>query len=397
MPDINRHYTDIKKVLRRQDLSDLFTISKYGFSPYRACEHGCLYCDGRSERYYIEGQFEKDIIIRKNLPEILDKEIGKIRERGFLCIGSGVSDPYQPVESEELIVRRCAEILLKYSIPVVVMTKSSLVLRDIDIWAELNRKSRFLLMVSLTFTDDKMRSVFEPNAGSVESRLQTIRRFKSAGCFTGVLAMPFLPLISECRENMLILASKVKETGADFLMPGGLTLRPGIQKDTFLACITRRFPELLDSYKQIYCENKASGSPSLFWHRKNGNLYKEMLEISGLPSEIPHYVYRDMVPLYEEVYLLLSQMRISFKHRRSDISRLDTAAKHYQDWVLEQKRPINRSRKRSYYELEEKLRQVCRDGTISVILGNNRLGSFISDIVLKRTIFDNLRLKLYQP
>lgn len=394
MSEIRRHYTDIKTVLRKQDLADLFTISRYGFSPYRACQHGCLYCDGRAEKYYVDGEFDKDIIIRRNLPEILQKEVGKIREKGFVCIGSGVSDPYQPVESNEKIVRKCAEILKEHSLPVVVMTKSSMVLRDLDLWAEVNRRSRFLLMVSLTFTDDRQRRLFEPFASSVEARLKTLYRFKQAGCFTGVLAMPFLAGISETRENMSSLALKIRQTGADFLMPGGLTLRPGVQKETFLCCIQKNYPELTQMYKEIYSEERASGNSSFLWREKTASLYQEIQSLSGLPSEIPHYVYRDIVPVYEEIYLLLAQLQILYKNHRSAIKRLEQAFHRYREWVVIQKKPVNRSPKRSYEEIAQLLRQVCRDGAISEILGNHKLAEFISEVVLNRSIFDSLQLKL---
>lgn len=393
-PDIRKHYVETKAVLRKKDLADFFTISKFGFSPYRACEHGCLYCDGRAEKYYIQGEFDKDIVIRKNLPLMLDAELSKIREKGFLCIGSGVSDPYQPVECEELIMRQCAEILLKHSIPVVVMTKSPLILRDLDIWAELNRKSRFLLMVSLTFVDDMQRKIFEPAAGSVQSRLDTLKQFNDAGCSTGVLAMPLLPFITESRENMNQLASIVKSTGADFMIPGGLTLRPGVQKDTFITVINSNFNHLAADYNQIYSENRPSGAPSLFWRKKTSVLYKEMLDISGLPSQIPHQVYRDIVPVYEEVFLLLEEMKNAFGCKGVDTKPLQIASDRYRMWLTENKRPVNRSRKRSYSELEGLLRLVCSNDTISEIISNKKLGNFIKEVVLGRRVFDFRKLML---
>ncbi len=151
---IRKHHKTIKKALRKRDLVDPYFVSKYSFSPYQACRHGCLYCDGRAEKYYVEGDFERDVVIKENLPILLEKELDRLREPGTICIGSGISDPYQPVEEEELIVRECARILAKRDLPVSVMTKSSLIRRDLDLWCEVNRKSRFTLMVSLTTTDD---------------------------------------------------------------------------------------------------------------------------------------------------------------------------------------------------------------------------------------------------
>lgn len=394
MSNIRRHYIEIKKVLRKQDLADFFTISKYGFSPYRACEHGCIYCDGRAEKYYIDGEFDRDIVIRKNIPELLEKEVANLREKGFVCIGSGVSDPYQPVEAEEKITRKCAEILLRHSVPVVIMTKSSLVLRDLDIWAELNSKSRVLLMVSLTFTDDESRKIFEPQADTVQNRIKTLFEFKKSGCSTGILAMPLLPFVTECEENAFALSSVANNVGADFFMPGGLTLRPGVQKETFLDCISRNFPDLKEKYIQIYSENRQSGSPAFFWRKKTAMLYEKMIAASGRPSEIPHYIYRNIVPLYEEVHLLFSQMQIAYQKNNTDTKRLQKASELFREWVLVNRKPINRSRKRCYDELDELLCRSCEDGTISTILDNEKLGRFVKDVVLSRYIFDSLELKL---
>lgn len=381
MTEISRHYFEPKSAIRKKDLADFFTISKYGISPYTACQHGCRYCDGRAEKYFVQGEFERDIIIRKNLPQLLEKELPKIREKGFLCIGSGVSDPYQPVEQEERITRECAAILSKFDLPVVVMTKSSLVQRDLDLWSKVNGKTRFLLMMSLTFCDDFLRARFEPFASTVKDRLQTLDLFKKAGCATGVLAMPLLPYISETEENMCLLADNVKKVNADFMMPGGLTLRPGIQKDTFMRTINEFYPDLKSSYEQIYSENRASGAPSLDSRNKASHLYKKMNSQSGLPMLAPHAIFKGQVSLYEEIYLLFLQMGITYSNRGIDTKRLQKATERYKNWIVELKRPINRSRTRSYVEIDNTLRLYCKNGEIDKIIDNEKLGSFVRIVV----------------
>jgi DNA repair photolyase len=383
MTEIRRHYFKPKSAIRKKDLADFFTISKYGISPYTACQHGCLYCDGRAEKYFVQGEFERDIIIRKNLPQLLEKELPKIREKGFLCIGSGVSDPYQPLEQVEKVTRECAAILSEFDLPVVVMTKSSLVQRDLDMWSKVNSKTRFLLMMSLTFCDDFMRARFEPVASSVQDRLQTLDLFKKAGCATGVLAMPLLPYISETEENMCLLADNVKKVNADFMMPGGLTLRPGIQKDTFMSSIREFHPDLQNPYEQIYSENRASGAPSLDSRNETSYLYKKMSAQSGLPMLIPHAVFKGQVSLYEEVYLLLLQMGIAYSNRGIDTKRLQKATEYYKNWIVELKRPINRSRNRSYKEIDDTLRLSCNNGKIGKILNNEKLGNFVRKVVVE--------------
>jgi len=258
--NVNRHYKEVKTALRKGNLANEFNLGKYGFSPYSACQHGCIYCDGRAEKYFVEGEFNKDIVIRKNLPELLAKEMKNLKEPGFISIGSGISDAYQPVEESEQLMKRCAEEIAVTDFPVTLLTKSSLVMRDIDAWSEVHRRSGFLLMVSLTFLDDTLRSTFEPGASSVEERLEMIKAFKKAGMYVGVLAMPFIPFISDTDENMQSLFKKLKSLNVDFIMPGGLTLRPGRQKDVFMELIKREYPGHLKGIEEIYKENRQSGN-----------------------------------------------------------------------------------------------------------------------------------------
>ncbi len=142
MSEQNPIYRTINKAIKKDLFPDPYFVAKYHFSPYMACEHACVYCDGRAEKYFVEGDYEKDIVVRKNLIEILAKELPKMREPGIISIGSGISDVYQPIEKEEKLVQKSAELLLQYDFGVTVLTKSSLVERDLDLWSELNRKKK---------------------------------------------------------------------------------------------------------------------------------------------------------------------------------------------------------------------------------------------------------------
>ncbi|MBI4979500.1 MAG: radical SAM protein [Spirochaetes bacterium] len=388
MAGVNYRSIDIKTLIRKQELADFFTISKYGFSPYRACEHGCSYCDGRAEKYYVEGEFDKDIVIRKNVPELLEREITRIRERGFLCIGSGVSDVYQPVEQREMIMRRCAEILAQFEIPVVILTKSSLIMRDLDLWAQINNKSRFLLMMSLTTTDESVRRQFEPNASPVEERLETLRRFKDAGCSTGVLAMPLLPYITETEKNIDALTDAVIQAGVDFFMPGGLTLRPGIQKDTFMKTVQRCYPGFTAEYERIYANSLSSGAPDRQWMKRNQPLYQRAIMRSGVSPVVPHTVFRGLVQIYEEVFLVLSLMKTAYEYRGVDTRRLSRAIGLYRNRVSEVRKPIPRSRSLSFDTVDRELAAICKSGEIRGVVQNEKTAAFITSIVLDRKIFD---------
>jgi DNA repair photolyase len=394
MPGVEKHYRDVKKVLARSDFAESFIPSKARFSPYRACEHACKYCDGRAEKYYVEGDFECDVVVRRNLPELLKQELERLREPTIVSIGSGVSDPYQPVERDELLMARCAAILESMSIPATVLTKSSIPLRDIEVWSSLNRKSQFFLVVSLTMLDDSLRQVFEPRSSPVDERLDMLRKFKACGCRVGVLAMPLLPHITDTVENVRALWKELAGIGVDFVMPGGLTLRPGIQKETFMTALQQYSGDLVAQYRHIYRENRQSGAPAADYYsgilKRNAALSQEY----GIPGDVPHYTYRNLLPVYDEIYLLLSHMISLYRNRGIDTRRLDVALKRYVAWFMEHKRDFNRRRSRKYTELEELIRGKCRDGTMDEVLGNPKLSSFIASVVLERLVFDYVKLEL---
>lgn len=228
---------------------------------------------------------------------ILRQELTKLREPVIVSIGSGVSDPYQPVECEEKIMAQSAQILDDLSMPATVATKSSLPMRDIEFWSSLKRKKQFFLIVSLTMLDDSIRRTFEPHAAPVTERLDMLRAFKARGCRVGVLAMPLLPYITDTKENVHALWKKFAEIGVDFAMPGGLTLRPGVQKEAFMNTLKQYSEGLVATYRQIYREERLSGSPDKAHSQEVSRRLSSLTQEFGIPVEMPHAAYRNLLPL----------------------------------------------------------------------------------------------------
>jgi DNA repair photolyase len=392
--DVRYHEKPVKQALKRENLSGTFVTAKYRFSPYSACEHGCLYCDGRAEKYYVEGEFERDIIIRPNLPELLEAELPKLREKGTISIGSGVSDAYQPAERETGLMRRCAEVLARYPYPVTMLTKSSLIMRDLDVWKKVNEKSGFMLAVSLTFVDDTLRQIFEPGASPVEERWKMLRAFKEAGCSIAVLAMPLLPFLTDTSDHVAALYEKAAELGPLFIMPGGLTLRPGRQKDSYLTALRTRFPHLITPTEEIYRQDRPSGAAAFEYQK---GLFTRLSSINrkyNLPYLVPHRYYRDKVHLYDEINILLHHMAELYGERGIDTRPLKRATKAYLSWIREKKSPYNRHRTWDYADLEDEVREAFRIGEIAEILRNDKLTDFLKAVVLDRNVFDYIELKL---
>ncbi|MBU8914281.1 MAG: radical SAM protein [Spirochaetales bacterium] len=395
----------MKSALRRANLSDSFVVGKYSFSPYMACQHGCVYCDGRAERYYVDGDFDRDIVVRGNLPDLLGREIPRLRERGFVSIGSGISDAYQPIEAHERIMAQCAGILATQDHPVTIMTKSALALRDIDLWAQVNARSRFIFVVSLTHAADETRKVWEPGASSVDDRLEALRRFKAAGCVTGVLAMPLLPGITDTSENLKTLYARLAEIDVDFIMPGGLTLRPGRQKEYFMRHLERHRPDLVDRYHDLYREDRVSGAPRASY---TAELYPRLTAHNAdfrLPWLVPHRVYRNHLQVYDEVNVLLHHMVELYEARGINTRPLKAALKRYLAWLETRKAQYNRHRSWRYEDLDAELTALCRtsprpagDGgttaNLTAVIGNGKLAAFVSEVVLERKVLDYVTLKL---
>lgn len=359
-----------------------------------ACSHGCKYCDGRAERYYVQGDFEKDIVVRTNLPEIFKKDLGKLREKGTIFFGSGVTDCYQPIEQDCKIMQNISEHMLDYNCSGAILTKSDLVSRDIDNWDKLNQTNGFTLMLSLVFSDDHLREIFEPNASSVEARLNCLNAFHERGISTGISGMPFIPIIGDSKLQIRNLIEKLAEIGIDFYIPGSLTLRPGKQKDIFMETIKKHYPQHSGKFNDLYREDRQSGSAVKSY---NHNFYHEISQILSeyqIPEMMPHRIYKSRFPLYDEIYILLAHLITLYKHKKNDLIRLKKSFKSYSDWLLTEKKIFNRKRSISQFQLEEKFRLMLKNDQFINILDNRKLDGFIRSVAFDFATFDYINLKL---
>jgi len=386
------------KLLRPVDLPDNFTHSLFKIAPYKGCAHGCRYCDGRAERYYVEGDFERDIEIRHDIPTRLGAELPKVRERGIIAFGSGVTDPYQALEGDSRITGRCASILAEASLalPAMVMTKSSLALRDLPFWELINRRAGFILLVSLTSLDEKLRSMMEPGASSFQSRLDMIRKFKAVGCTVGVLAMPFLPGLSDSSESMHALYNACAEARVDFVMPGGLTLRPGRQKDFYLKALNTCRPDLMEGTAKLYREERASGSPHPSASRALFARLDPIRQEYVMPYLLPHKIFTKILPQHDSLRILFRDMLELYSERGIDTTALKRSADAYDAWLRGLRRVFRKKRSLPASWLEERFAEGERDGELAAVLGNRRLSSFTTTIVREGASLDYLSLKLEQ-
>ncbi|MEW9918787.1 PA0069 family radical SAM protein [Marimonas sp. MJW-29] len=181
-------------------------------NPYRGCEHGCVYCFARSTHAYLGLSpgldFETRLIARPQAAEVLRRELANKRYRvAPIAIGTN-TDPYQPVEKDFAIMRECLNVLEEAGHPTAIVTKGSLIERDIDILARMARRGLIRVGISVTTLDAKLSRLMEPRAPSPARRLQTIRRLAEAGIPVRVMASPMIPALTDPELEKILEAGR---------------------------------------------------------------------------------------------------------------------------------------------------------------------------------------------
>jgi DNA repair photolyase len=196
---------EAKSILRKHKKIDSWFISRYGINLYRGCTHNCVYCDGRSETYYVDGEFGRDVTVKVNAIELLRRELDPKRKRvpfkrSFIVMGGGVGDSYQPLERKYELTRKALELMYEYNLPVHMLTKSTLIKRDIDILKKISEQSRAVVSFSFSSVDDKISAVFEPGVPPPDERLNTISFFKNDGIACGMFLLPVIAG-ADCKQS----------------------------------------------------------------------------------------------------------------------------------------------------------------------------------------------------
>ena len=193
-----------KTILNYVKQPDTWFGLRYNLNLYRGCQHQCIYCDSRSDCYQIENF--ADILVKANAIEILQDELPRKRTKGTIGFGS-MNDPYMPIEKERELTRKALEVIQKNRFPVHILTKSTLVLRDIDI---LQKIAEQYAAVSFTITtaDDELCKKLEPCAPVASERFSAMKELRDKGIYTGVMMMPILPFLEDTKENIEALVSQ---------------------------------------------------------------------------------------------------------------------------------------------------------------------------------------------
>jgi len=279
---------------------------------FRGCGHNCIYCDGRAEKYNVGGEFGVDISVKTNACELLEKEIDPARhrkplDRGFFFFGGGVGDAYQPAEEKYSLARRILQIIHEHGFPVHVLTKSTLVSRDMDMLKQINAKTRAMVSMSFSSVDRDLSAFLEPGVSEPRLRLQALASFKNQGIPTGMFLMPVVPGLSDTEKKITESVAAAKEAGLDFVIFGGLTLKEGRQKDFFMERLATRYPDTAVKYPVIFHGNKYGSTLPAYYNKIAARFAQAALKFR-MPVRIPRKFWEDMVSPLDKLCIMFEHM-----------------------------------------------------------------------------------------
>ena len=213
--------TPTRKIITRNESPDIsFDRS---INPYRGCEHGCVYCFARPTHAYLGLSpgldFESKLFVKPDAPALLEKELSAPDyQPRTIAIGTN-TDPYQPIERKYQVMRGILEVLERAGHPVGIVTKSALILRDLDILARLAERNLVKVALSVTTLDAKLARTMEPRAATPARRLEALRQLSAAGIPTSVMVAPVIPAINDAEiERILDAAAMAGVKGAGYVL-----------------------------------------------------------------------------------------------------------------------------------------------------------------------------------
>ena len=256
--------------------------SNNGMNIYRGCTHGCIYCDSRSKCYGFTHEFE-DIEVKINAPQLLEKALKSKRKKCMIGTGA-MCDPYLHIEENLKLTRKCLELIDQYEYGVAVQTKSTRVLRDMDLLKAINDKTKAVVQMTMTTYDETLCKILEPNVSTTKERFETLLQFKEAGIPTVVWLTPILPFINDTEENIREILEYCVEAGVKGIICFGMgvTLRDG-DREYFYKALDKHFPGIKNKYIRTYGNAYDIPSPN------NENLleiFKEVCVKNGMIYQI---------------------------------------------------------------------------------------------------------------
>lgn len=288
----------VKSVLNKQRHVDDWFLSGYSLNPYSGCSFNCVYCYTRGSKY---GEHQvPGLAVKINGPQVLVKQLknqARKKEYAFIALGSA-TDPYLPLEEDYKITHEFLRIILRFQFPVHILTRSSLILRDLDLLTKIGEKAiipRELrdrvgkgVIISFSFStmDPELARIFEPEAPEPDVRLETMKKCKEAGFRVGAVFMPLLPYLSDTPESLDYMIGRAKKQGADFVLAAGLTLfgeGPADCKTRYYETLEQHFPEKVEETRALFGNSFA---PSRKYQRELYLRVKNLCKDHGIRNRV---------------------------------------------------------------------------------------------------------------
>ncbi len=289
---------EVKSLLNKSKNPDDWFLGNYTINPYTGCSIACIYCYTRGSKY--GGEYGSDVAVKTNAVTVFKRQLKNVlkrNERGFIILGSA-ADPYPFEEQETKITREILRVIRRYRFPLHILTKSTMVMRDIDILKDIGKNavvpnefdgkldSGLIVSFSFSTTDNDLSKLLEPEAASPSERLETMKKIRDAGLKTGIINMPVLPYISDSKQEIESLISKAKKYGAEYVLFSGLTLyghRHDDCRTLYYNFLTEHYPELVTKYDTLFGK---SSVPSKLYQSELSRKYSEISYKYGIKNSI---------------------------------------------------------------------------------------------------------------
>nr|WP_089410284.1 radical SAM protein [Granulicella rosea] len=262
----------VKSILNRSESKRLRWMA-WSINPYRGCEFACRYCYARYTHEFLQPKdgggmvdfrdpnaFERLIFLKENAAWLLEQELRRIDPADEIALGTA-TDPYQPIERRARITRSLLEVFARRSgYRLGIVTKSTLIARDIDLLTEIARRNTLVLHQTITTPDAALARILEPRAPRPDLRFQTVERLRKAGLTAGILCSPLLPGITDTAEAIDAMAQRAAAVGASFFAAQPLFLKP-CSRPTYLSFVREHFPQLLKDHEERFAERDFADKP----------------------------------------------------------------------------------------------------------------------------------------
>ncbi len=228
---------------------------RWTINPFRGCSHSCKFCFARPTHKYLDfdagRDFEREIVVKVNAPEVLRAELARPSWKGeHVALGTN-TDPYQWVEGRYKLMRGIWEALRDAGNPCSILTKSPLLLRDLDLMRQIADRTEFSAALSVPTLDEKAWRATEPHTPHPRARLDAVAELKRAGIRTGILVAPLMPGINDSPEQVAPILELAAQAGADYVTGIALHLR-GDVKGLWFEWLTEHRPDLIERYRRLY-------------------------------------------------------------------------------------------------------------------------------------------------